>query len=401
MGSIVRRASGLSLALVLAACSGTGASPSAAPASPAASAAPASEAPASVAPASVAPEPSAGFSAAPVGGISGALLPSERSLWVYDQATGKFNTVDGDASQPYVPNLRPADKKYKFAFAEGWAAIPFSVAINKGMYADAEQIGVDLIYCDQEFKAEKAVTCAEQLTQQDPDWALVSNWQAGAAESIMKIYDGAKVPVVNIDVWHPNGIFLGADNYVSGQIGGKAAGEHAKSLDRCADVTIFLGVNPGEGDAAAQRLAGFSDGVQEVCGPIPADRIKTEIIDAGTTEQALTKTTDWLTANPNAGYVLSTTIDDARSAGVSKALAQSSREGVAVGLGCDDIGVAATKEGDPEQTHFLGCVAYFPEKYPDIAMSLALDILAGTPVPNEVHSEHQFLDKASIASVYP
>ena len=46
-------------------------------------------------------------------------------------------------------------------------------------------------------------------------------------------------------------------------------------------------------------------------------------------------------------------------------------------------------------------MAYFPEKYPDIAMSLALDILAGTPVPNEVHSEHQFLDKASIASVYP
>jgi ribose transport system substrate-binding protein len=341
------------------------------------------------------------FSPRPQSGIPGALLPTERKLWTYDAATGKYVDAPGDASAPYAPNLRKPDGAKTFAFAEGWAAIPFSVAINKGIYKIAGDEGIDIIYCDQEFKPEKAVTCAEQLTQQGPDFAIVSNWQAGAAEAIMKIYDAAKVPVVNIDVWHPNGIFFGADNYVSGEIGGKAAAEYAKAQGKCGEVTIFLGVNPGEGDAANQRLAGFQDGVQEVCGAIPADRIKSEIIDAGTTEQALTKTTDWLTANPGASFVLSTTIDDARSAGVSKALAQSARAGVAVGLGCDDIGIASTKEGDPAQTHFLGCVAYFPEKYPDYVMSIGLDVLAGTPVPNEIHIEHRFLDRTTITSVYP
>jgi ribose transport system substrate-binding protein len=341
------------------------------------------------------------FSARPDAGIPGALLASERKLWTYDAATGNFVEAAGDASTSYVPNLRKPEGKKTFAFAEGWAAIPFSVAINKGIYRIGGEQGIDIIYCDQEFKPEKAVTCAEQLTQQGPDFAIVSNWQSGAAEAIMKIYNAAKVPVVNIDVWHPNGIFFGADNYVSGEIGGKAAAEYAKAQDKCGEVTIFLGINPGEGDAANQRLAGFSDGVQEVCGAIPAERIKSEIIDAGTTEQALTKTTDWLTANPGAGFVLSTTIDDARSAGVAKALAQSTRAGVAVGLGCDDIGIASTKEGDPATTHFLGCVAYFPEKYPDYVMSIGVDVLAGTPVPNEVHIEHKFLDKETIASVYP
>jgi ribose transport system substrate-binding protein len=341
------------------------------------------------------------FSPRPQSGIPGALLPSERKLWKYDTSTGKYTVVDGDASAPYVPNLRKPAPGLTFAFAEGWAAIPFSVSINKNIYRIAADLGIDIIYCDQEFKPEKAVTCAEQLSQQAPDFAIVSNWQSGAAEAVMKIYDAAKIPVANIDVWHPNGIFFGADNYISGEIGGKAAAEYAKAQGKCPEVTIFLGISPGEGDAANQRLAGFSDGVQEVCGAIPADRIKSEIIDAGTTEQALTKTTDWLTANPGAGFVLSTTIDDARSAGVSKALAQSSRAGVAVGLGCDDIGVASTKEGDPGVTHFLGCVAYFPEKYPDYVMSIGLDVLEGKPVPNEVHIEHKFLDKASIASVYP
>jgi ribose transport system substrate-binding protein len=341
------------------------------------------------------------FTPRPQGGIPGALLPSERSLWTYDAASGKFVVVEGDASAPYVPNIRKPSKPLTFAFAEGWAAIPFSVSINKGIYKIAEEQGISIIYCDQEFKPEKAVTCAEQLSQQKPDFAIVSNWQSGAAEAIMKIYDAAKIPVVNIDVWHPNGIFLGADNYVSGQIGGKAAGEYAKALGKCGEVTIFNGINPGEGDAAAQRMAGFTDGVQEVCGAVPAERIAEEIFDAGTTEQALTKMTDWLTAHPEAGFVLGTSIDDARSAGISKALAQNARDGAAVGLGCDEIGVAETKAGDPATTKFLGCVAYFPEKYPDYAMSIGLDVVEGKPVPNEVHSEHVFLDKDNIASVYP
>jgi ribose transport system substrate-binding protein len=343
----------------------------------------------------------AAFSPRPQGGIPGALLPSERTLWTYDAASGKYVEAAGDAAAQYTPNLRKPAKPLTFAFAEGWAAIPFSVSINQGIYKIANDLGIGVIYCDQEFKPEKAVTCAEQLSQQKPDFAIVSNWQSGAAESIMKIYDAAQIPVANIDVWHPNGIFFGADNYVSGQIGGRAAGEYAKSLGKCGEVTIFNGINPGEGDAAAQRMAGFTDGVQEVCGAIPADRIAEEIFDAGTTEQALTKMTDWLTANPGASFVVGTSIDDARAAGISKALSQNGRDGAAVGLGCDEIGVAATKEGDRATTKFLGCVAYFPEKYPDYVMSIGLDVVEGKPVPNEVHIEHVFLDKDSIASVYP
>ena len=341
------------------------------------------------------------FTARPQGGIQGALLPGERKLWTYDAASGKYVAVPGDASGEYMPNLRKPAKHLTFAFAEGWAAIPFSVSINKGIYRIAKNLGIDIIYCDQEFKPEKAVTCAEQLSQQKPDFAVVSNWQSGAAEAIMKIYDKAKIPVVTIDVWHPNAIFFGADNYVSGEIGGKAAGNYAKGLGKCGEVTLFNGINPGEGDAANQRIAGFIDGVQEICGAIPADRIKSEIFDAGTTEQALTKSTDWLTANPGASFILSTSIDDARSAGMAKAMAQSGRDGAAVGLGCDEIGVASTKQGDPATTKFLGCVAFFPEKYPDYVMSIGLDVLDGKPVPDEVHIEHKFLDKSTVSSVYP
>jgi ribose transport system substrate-binding protein len=217
----------------------------------------------------------------------------------------------------------------------------------------------------------------------------------------MANFDAAKIPAVSDDVVHPNAIFFGSDSYVSGEIAGKAAATYAQGLGHCADAWVLEGINPGEGDAANQRLAGFSDGVQEVCGALPTEHIVQLLFDQGTPDQALTKTTDWLTANPDVPYVLASSIDDERVTGMTKALAQSDRAGVGAGQGCDDVGIAATKESTVEDTRFLGCVAFFPERYPDYLMSIAYDVLAGTPVPQEVHIEHQFLDRSNIASVYP
>ena len=217
----------------------------------------------------------------------------------------------------------------------------------------------------------------------------------------MRIWDGAKIPVANIDVWHPNGIFFGADNYESGLIGGRAAGEFAKSEWNCENVWILYGENPGEGKVANLRGTGFIDGVREACPDIPDDQVDTILLDAGTADQAITRTTDWLTANPQAEHVMATSIDDARATGQARAFAQASRDGYSVGPGCDDIGVAALKDGAAAETRYFGCVAYTPERYPEYLVSIALDVLEGKPVPQEVHVEHRFLDQDTVAEVYP
>ena len=336
------------------------------------------------------------------GGIPGALLPEELHMWQWDPATKAYVEVEGDASAGYVPNLdRTAPEGTSIAFAEGLAAIPFSAVINEGIHRYAEQAGFEVPYCDTAFDAAKAVACAEQLAQQTPDFVINSNWQAGAGPAMMEIFDAAGIPTTSIDVVHPNAIFMGADNYTSGFIAGEQAGQHASGLGHCGDVWIYVGENLGEGEAANQRLVGFKDGVQTVCGPIPADRMGSEIFDQQSAEQALTKTTDWLTAHPPAAYIAATSIDDARADGIAKALAQSGREGIAVGLGCDTIGIEATKAAPPEESRFLGSVAYYPERYPDYVVSIALDVLEGKPVPQEVHIAHEFLDRDTIGAVYP
>ena len=332
-------------------------------------------------------------------GIPGALLPEELKLWKYDFATAKYTPTEGDAKS-YVVNLVKPDKTFTLAHMDGWATNPFAIPIAKGIAKLAKDLGLKLIYCDAEFKPEKAISCAEILASQKPDFVIAGNWQGGAAAAIMAIFDKAKIPAASIDVSHPNAVFFGASNYASGVVGGKAAGEYAKANWDCKDVWVFMGENLEEGEAADLRLVGFADGVQEVCGALPADRIDRMRLSAGTADQAITVTTDWLTAHPEAKHILSGTIDDERANGMAKAFAATKRDGMVVGQGCDSVGIAVVKMAPASENRFLGCAAYYPEKYGDYLVSIALDVMAGKAVPQEIHMEHTFLDHDTIGTVY-
>jgi ribose transport system substrate-binding protein len=331
-----------------------------------------------------------GFTPHPPAGIKGALLPSQIHLWRYDKS-GKYVAVTGKAPAVYVPHIRKAPRRYTIAFAEGWAANPFSVPIHQGVYLYAKLAGVKVIYCDNQFKTDQAITCAEQLASQHPDFAIESNWQSGVVDALSRTWARSKVPTVNDDVWHPNSIFFGANNYESGTIAGRAAGQYARQHWSCKDVWIFLGEHKEEGAAADLRLSGFADGVQEVCGAIASSHIQREIMAAGTADQAITVTTDWLTAHPQAKHIVATTIDDERATGIAKALVATHRDGVAAGQGADTVGLAAIKSAPTSKNRYLGTVAFFNSEYALYMMSIALDVLGGKPVPQEIHVKHVFL----------
>jgi ribose transport system substrate-binding protein len=344
-------------------------------------------------------ESAAPFEAVLQGGVPGALLPEELQLWKYDFATGAYTVDEGDASS-YNLNLNKPGKTFTLAHMDGWATNPFAIPIRKSIEKHARDLGLKLIYCDADFKPEKAISCAETLANQKPDFVIAGNWQGGAAAALMAIFDKARIPAVSIDVAHPNAIFFGANNYISGVVAGRAAGEYAQKEWACEDVWIFMGENLEEGEAADFRLSGFADGVQEICGALPAEQINRERLSAGTGDQAITVTTDWLTANPQATHILSVTIDDERASGIAKAFVATKRDGMVVGQGCDTVGIAIAKAAPASENRFLGCVAYFPEKYGDYLVSVAVDVMAGKPVPNEVHMEHTFLDNSTIGKYY-
>ncbi len=341
----------------------------------------------------------AAFVARRAANVNGDLPPADRKLWHYATASARYEAVPGSA-ESFPPHLEKPAKTFTLAYIDPWAANPFAIPIRTGVQKYAKELGLNLIYCDAENKPEKAVECSTLLARQHPAFAIAGNWQSGASNAMIKVWNEAHVPTASIDVWQPNSIFFGADNYTAGNLGGKAAGEYAKSTWGCKDLWIFMGENKAEGEAAAQRLAGFSDGIQEVCGKLSSERIQTEVMAEGTSSQAIDITTAWLTAHPQAKHVLATSIDDERASGIAKVFKQNSIPGMAVGLGCDTVGQKVTLEAPASVNHYLGCVAFFPEHYAEYLVSIALAVVAGKPVPQEVHVTHKFLTHETIGQYY-
>ena len=72
---------------------------------------------------------------------------------------------------------------------------------------------------------------------------------------------------------------------------------------------------------------------------------------------------------------------------------------------CAIMGQNASVEGRAELrqpgTRLIGSVAYFPEKYGDDIVALALDILHRRPVPPAVFVKHQLVTAETVDHIYP
>ena len=370
---------------------------------------PAAEEPEAEEPEAEEPEAEGGFAlevdgtdyslAGPPGGILGALPPDEVFLWKYNFDTGVFEQDGDEPAPPFDPSPRTASEDFQIGWSNPLAAIEFSTLLENSTIRTAEDAGASIVgNCDINFDPVKALECTETVLQLNPDAVVFPNWLESAAEASMALYDEARVPVVNMDVFHPNAIFFGADNFTSGAISGINVGLYAQETWDCEDVWILLGENLASGAAPDLRLQGFQQGVQAICD-VPDDQVVRIPVD-GSGEQGLQTTSDWLTGNPDAIHPVAASLDDVVTVPMSRALEQAGRDGVASGQGGELNAIERIYEGPTEQTKFLGTTAYFPEFYGDFAVAALIDILEGKSVPQEIHISHVYLDRDNIADFY-
>ena len=151
--------------------------------------------------------------------VLGALSPDAVSPWTYDSSTGAFEAGDSPAA-PFDPSIRAASQDYEIAWVSGLAESEWFQSVENSIQGAAAASGVHVgVTCDSEFDPGKAVACAETVSRSDPDAVIFANWRSEAAESLMEIFDDAAIPAITIDVWHPNAVLVGANNYVFGRAG--------------------------------------------------------------------------------------------------------------------------------------------------------------------------------------
>ncbi len=301
-----------------------------------------------------------------------------------------------DACQTETPAAEPITVGYAGLSGE----FPFVQDVNNGLQRVADCLNVELIILDNEYDPQVALTNANSLVTRGSDVAIEFQTDVGVAPAICNIFDAASIPVIAIDIPHdPCAVFFGADNLEAGKIGGRNLGRLAQEQwGGDVDALVLLEL-PQSGELPQQRMEGAALGVQEILPDLTEDKI-IRVDGKGNLEDSRTVFQDVLTRLSDADHILVSAINDPSAVGALRAAEAADRT--------DDVMIAgqnATIEARTEicrdNPAFIGSVAYFPDRYGDYLIPLAIDLAAGETPPEQVLIDHLWIDGSNIEEYYP
>src|ERR1700734_2467802 len=107
-------------------------------------------------------------------------------------------------------------RRLRFGFAVQSAEMPYSEAVAQSVSAAAAASGVGLILLDNRYDPAVAVRNAEEFVAKRVDLVLEFQVEEAAAPRVAHIFKKADIPLVAIDVPHPNATYFGVDNFEVG-----------------------------------------------------------------------------------------------------------------------------------------------------------------------------------------
>ncbi|MBV8080694.1 MAG: sugar ABC transporter substrate-binding protein [Actinobacteria bacterium] len=291
-----------------------------------------------------------------------------------------------------------AGGKIKIGYINLSDQLPFVVIVRHSIEAAAKAAGVQLVECDSNLDAQKAINCAAQFKTEGVQG--IANFQLDATAAPRVCAAGPNVPTVAIDIHQPpcEKVFFGANNKLAGQIDGQAVGQFAKSKWNCkADALLSLNA-PTAGQVVVDRENGEISGFKQSCPSVKVIKVTTN----ATTDGSIQPFTDTLSRLPGAHHILVVATNDDQAIGAVKAAQSANRLG--------DIYVGA-QGGDPTSwpyicgkttfKNWIGDTAYFPQRYGQNIVPALVALVQGKKEPRYIYTKHQLLTPQNITSIYP
>jgi ribose transport system substrate-binding protein len=271
--------------------------------------------------------------------------------------------------------------------------------VSHGRQQAADRLGIELLVTDNCFSAEIALMNAQMFTKQGVDLVIECQVHEKMAPIIAHLLAQAAIPCIAIDIPQPGAVFFGANNYQAGLIAGHALGQYAAtSWDGKFDKVLLLEAAQA-GPIPQARLAGALHGIQEILGPISNTRV-IRIDCRGTLRDSFALTNSVTNSLPHGSRVLIAALNDPSAVGAVRALEAAARTSEAA-----IVGQSATIEARLEMRRpgscLIGSVGYFPEKYGEQIVPLAVKIIEGNTVLPAVYVEHIMVSPDNVDSLYP
>lgn len=291
-------------------------------------------------------------------------------------------------------------QKYRVGFAMQSSQFQFSLDVLRGMEAAAENNGVQLIIADNKNSEKEALVNADMFVRQRVDFVVEFQVNERIAPVIAHKFEAAKIPCLAIDIPQPGAVFFGANNYQAGLLAGRTLGEFARENWKGKVDEVLLLELPIAGAVPQARLTGALNGIQEIIGVIP-DQLITHLDCGNDEESCRRKTLRFLASLAPKAKVLIATIHDPAALGAVRAIKEAKRNIKTTIV----VGQNATNEARLEMNKanscLLGSVGFFPEKYGEQIIPLALKILGGEVVPPMSYIEHVLINRGNLEAYYP
>lgn len=297
-----------------------------------------------------------------------------------------------------APASEPPAEAFKVGYISLGEAIPFVSLVTNSIKDEAAKVGLEVVVCDSEIDAAKALACGQNLKVQEVQAVLNFQLYEASSPEVCEAY--GNLPTIAIDIVQApcQVAFMGADNTLAGMIAGRVVGDALKAENDCAYEAVVTLDTKGAGATTLARMDGMIAGFEEACGTIDPDKFKS-IDVGGTTDLALEKFGNQLSAIKPGGIIAVLSLNDDMSLGAFGAARTAGRE--------SELRLAG-QGADPTSWKEIACnpywladTAYFPERYGTILIPAVMDLLNGKTIEKNLFTKHETVTKDNVRTMFP
>ncbi len=285
-------------------------------------------------------------------------------------------------------------KKLRFGFAGQSADMPFSVEVTNSLMDAAASSGVDLIVLDNRYDAATALRNAEEFIRLGVDLIFELQVEQEVAPIIGDKIAAARIPLVAIDIPHPNATFFGVDNYRVGAEAGEVLAQHALS-EWNGKVDWVIGLDLPEAGLLVQgRISGAFEAIREALPHLPVETF-VRIDGRGIRERSRKLTAEFLGRHRQNKRILIAAATDTSALGAIDAARELKRERHIAVVGQDCIH-EATEEMKRRNSPMIASVSHETSTYGPALMNLGLALIRGQTVPPYNYIAHRLVTRKSL-----
>ena len=299
----------------------------------------------------------------------------------------------------YFSTIRPIERRrHRIGFATQAAESTFSLLVRQGLVRVAAEQGLDLLIVDNRYSPKTALRSVDQLIRERVELVIEFQTFESVAPIISGRFTEVGIPLIAIEIPHPGAVYFGANNYKAGVIGGRALGQWARVHWSGQVDEVLMLEERAAGPLPRSRQTGMLAGMRESLPGV--DRAIHSLHECqGRFGPTLEAIRHYLRKVP-ARKTLVAAHNDPSALGALRAFEEAGRERY-----CAVVSPGGIPEGRDElrrpNSRLIGAVAYFPERYGEQLIPLALSMIAGKPTPPAVFMEHRLLTPANVDEIYP